>query len=263
MQCDRPSPRPRMPSELKKDRFCSLWKNSETTYLVGAGPFLHQLINWQARGCPCVGRPDPTRSGHAPPPPRQGQTCYTHVQAYDSIFVQDSMTKGPNSPEAKRHRGGRSPTTADEEMTERDQLSIPSLRGASGRGGGGGGDRNSAPRAAPARRITALSPAELKQGFLLHEEQLALLQHQVSVVFNKFPETAPLARSLMKAVREWQAEHKAGTAHPWGSCSHYTAAALLKELSKIDAPPRSYCSADTKYFKKVVQELQDLSRTKA
>ena len=59
----------------------------------------------------------------------------------------------------------------------------------------------------------------------------------------------------MKAVREWQAEHKAGTAHPWGSCSHYTAAALLKELSKIDAPPRSYCSADTKYFKKVVQEL--------
>ena len=168
------------------------------------------------------------------PPPRQGQTCYKHVQACDSIFVQDSMTKGPNSPEAKRHRGGRSPTAADEEMTERDQLSIPSMRGASGRGSGGGGDRNSAPRAAPARRITALSPEELTQGFLLHEEQLAMLQHQVSIV------------CLMKAVREWQAEHKAGTAHPWGSCSHYTAAALLKDLSKIEEHPKNFCSADTK-----------------
>ena len=134
------------------------------------------------------------------PPPRQGQTCYKHVQAYDSIFVQDSMTKGPNSPEAKRHRGGRSPVTADEEMQERNQPSLPSMRGASGRGSGGGGDRNSAPRAAPARGITALSPEELTQG------QLAMLQRQVSIVF-KFPEDSPIARCLMKAVREWQAEH--------------------------------------------------------
>ena len=94
----------------------------------------------------------------------------------------------------------------------------------------------------------------LTQGFLLHEEQLAMLQHQVSIVF-KFPENAPIARSLMKAVREWQAEHKAGTAHPWGSRSHYTAAALLKELSKIEEHPKNFCSADTKYFRKVVQDL--------
>ena len=175
------------------------------------------------------------------------------MQAYDSIFVQDSMTKGPNSPEAKRHRGGRSPTVADEEMTERDQLTIPSMRGASGQQG----DRNSAPRATPARRITALSPEALTQGFLLHEEQLALLQHQVSIVF-KFPETAHMARGLMKAVREWQAEHTrqaAGTSHPWGSCSHYTAAALLRDLSKVEAPPKGFCTADSKYFQKFVQEL--------
>ena len=149
-----------------------------------------------------------------------------------AILVQDSMTKGPNSPDAKRPRGGRSPVPADADMTDKPQLKIPEMRGASGRGSG---DRNSAPRAAPTRRITALSPEELTQGFLLHEEQLALLQHQVSIVF-KFPEDAPIARSLMKAVREWQAEHKAGTAHPWGSCSHYTAASLLKELAKIDEP---------------------------
>ena len=188
------------------------------------------------------------------PPPRQGQTRYKRVQAYDSIFVQDSMTKGPNSPEAKRHRGGRSPVPADEDMAERQQLKIPDMRGALGRGSGGGGDRHPAPRAAPARRITALSPEELTQGFLLHEEQLAMLQHQVSIVF-KFPEDAPIARSLMKAVREWQAEHKAGTAHPWGSCSDYTAASLLKELSKIDDPPKNFCSADNKYLQKVVKEL--------
>ena len=102
------------------------------------------------------------------------------------------MTKGPNSPEAKRHRGGRTPTAADEQMTERDPLTFPSTGGASGHRG----DRNSAPRAAPTRRITALSPEELTQGFLLHEEQLARLQHQVSIVFN-FPETAPMARSLI------------------------------------------------------------------
>ena len=89
---------------------------------------------------------------------------------------------------------------------------------------------------------------------MLHEEQLAMLQHQVSIVF-KFPEESPIARSLMKAVREWQAEHKAGTSHPWGSCSHYTAASLLKELSKIEEPPKNFCSADNKYFKKVVLEL--------
>ena len=145
-----------------------------------------------------------------------------------AILVQDSMTKGLNSPDAKRPRGGRSPVPEDTDMTDKPQLKFPEARGALGRGSGGSGDRHSAPRAAPARRITALSPEELTQGFLLHEEQLALLQHQVSIVF-KFPEDAPMARSLMQAVREWQAEHKAGTAHPWGSCAHYTAASLLKE----------------------------------
>ena len=152
---------------------------------MGAGPFLHQLINLQAHGCPCVGRPDPTISGHGPPP-RQGQTCYTHVQAYDSIFVQDSMTKGPNSPEAKRHRGGRSPTTADEEMTERDQLSIPSMRRRRGRRSQFGASGGPSPT-----DYGSQSRGTYASFFLLHEEQLALLQHQVSVVF-KFPETAPL-----------------------------------------------------------------------
>ena len=98
------------------------------------------------------------------PPPRQGQTRYKRVQAYDSIFVQDSMTKGPNSPDAKRPRGGRSPVPEDADMTDRPQLKIPEARGALGRGSGGSGDRHSAPRAAPARRITALSPEELTQG---------------------------------------------------------------------------------------------------
>ena len=139
-------------------------------------------------------------------------------------------------------------------MTDKPQLKFPEARGALGRGSGGSGDRHSAPRAAPTRRITALSPEELTQGFLLHEEQLALLQHQVSIVF-KFPEDAPMARSLMQAVREWQAEHKAGTAHPWGSCAHYTAASLLKELAKIDDPPKTFSSADNRSLQRMVKEL--------
>ena len=81
-----------------------------------------------------------------------------------------------------------------------------------------------------------------------------MLQHQVSIIF-KFTEDSPIARCRMKAVCEWQAEHKAGTSHPWGSCSHYTAASLLKELTKIEEPPKNFCSADNKYFKKVVLEL--------
>ena len=63
------------------------------------------------------------------PPPRQGQTRYKRVQAYDSIFVQDSMTKGPNSPDAKRPRGGRSPVPDDADMTDKPQLKIPDMRG--------------------------------------------------------------------------------------------------------------------------------------
>ena len=164
------------------------------------------------------------------------------------------MTKGLNSPDAKRPRGGRSPVPNDAEMPDKPQLRLPKERGALGRDSGGGGDRQSAPRAAPGRRITALSPEELTQGFLLHEEQLALLQHQVSIVF-KFPADAPMARSLMNAVREWQAEHKAGAAHPWGSCAHYTAAALLKELAKIEDPPQNFSTADNRNLQKVVKEL--------
>ncbi|OLP96513.1 hypothetical protein AK812_SmicGene21236 [Symbiodinium microadriaticum] len=164
------------------------------------------------------------------------------------------VREGLNSPDAKCPRGGRSPLPEDADMTDRPQLRLPKERGALGRDSGGSGDRQSAPRAAPGRRITALSPEELTQGFLLHEEQLALLQHQVSIVF-KFPEDAPMARSLMKAVREWQAEHKAGTAHPWGSCAHYTAAALLKELAKIEDPPKNFSTADIRHLQKVVKEL--------
>ena len=60
-----------------------------------------------------------------------------------------------------------------------------------------------------------------------------------------------MARSLMQAVREWQAEHKAGTAHPWGSCAHYTAASLLKELAKIDDPPKNFSSADNRSLQRM------------
>ena len=200
-----------------------------------------------------MGRPDPTIGGDGPP----------HVKAIHvisvcrpttAILVRDSMTKGLNSPDAKRPRGGRSPVPNDAEMPDKPQLRLPKERGALGRDSGGGGDRQSAPRAAPGRRITALSPEELTQGFLLHEEQLALLQHQVSIVF-KFPADAPMARSLMNAVREWQSEHKAGAAHPWGSCAHYTAAALLKELAKIEDPPQNFSTADNRNLQKVVKEL--------
>lgn len=139
-------------------------------------------------------------------------------------------------------------------MPDRPKLRLPQERGAFGRDSGGGGYRQSAPQAAQSRRITALSPEELTQGFLLHEEQLALLQHQVSVVF-KFTEDAPMARSLMKAVREWQAEHKAGKAHPWGSCAHYTAAALLQELAKIETPPKNFSASDIRQLQKEVKDL--------
>ena len=92
------------------------------------------------------------------PPPRQGHTRYKRVQAYDSNSVRDSMTKGLNSPDAKRPRGGRSPVPDDAEMPDKPQLRLPKERGALGRDSGGSGDRPSAPRAAPGRRITALSP---------------------------------------------------------------------------------------------------------
>ena len=77
------------------------------------------------------------------------------------------MTKGLNSPDAKRPRGGRSPLPDDADMPDKPQLRLPKERGALGRDSGGSGDRQSAPRAAPGRRITALSPEELTQGFLL------------------------------------------------------------------------------------------------
>ncbi|CAE7868906.1 unnamed protein product, partial [Symbiodinium sp. KB8] len=187
-----------------------------------------------------------------------GQLATKFTQPYKvraGVFhIGAEVTSGVNSPDAKRPRGGRSPVPEDADMTDKPQLKFPEARGALGRGSGGSGDRHSAPRAAPTRRITALSPEELTQGFLLHEEQLALLQHQVSIVF-KFPEDAPMARSLMQAVREWQAEHKAGTAHPWGSCAHYTAASLLKELAKIDDPPKTFSSADNRSLQRMVKEL--------
>ena len=68
------------------------------------------------------------------------------------------MTQGLNSPDAKRPRGGRSPVPDDAEMPDKPQLRLPKERGALGRDSGGSGDRPSAPRAAPGRRITALSP---------------------------------------------------------------------------------------------------------
>ena len=59
------------------------------------------------------------------------------------------MTKGLNSPDAKRPRGGRSPLPDDADMPDKPQLRLSKERGALGRDSGGSGDRQSAPRAAP------------------------------------------------------------------------------------------------------------------
>ena len=65
-----------------------------------------------------------------------------------------------------------------------------------------------------------LTNAELTQGFLLHEEQLALLQLQTSLVY-KLPMDGLLS----------------GKAHPHGSCSHFTAGALLVQLGHSKQRP--------------------------
>ena len=107
------------------------------------------------------------------------------------------MTQGLNSPDAKRPRGGRSPVPDDEEMPDKPQLRLPKERGALGRDSGGSGDRPSAPRAAPGRRITALSPdgdTPAKQRLLRaklvdkrHTEKLALSRTNAKRTTGPFP----------------------------------------------------------------------------
>ena len=95
--------------------------------------------------------------------------------------------------------------------------------------GGGGGT-------GPKSGVKALTNQELTQAFLLHDEQLALVQLQTSLVY-KLPAGQPLSQMLLKFVQAWQAEHKQGKAHPFGAIHHYVAGALLFELSKSKQIP--------------------------
>ncbi|CAE7244681.1 RXLR78 [Symbiodinium sp. CCMP2456] len=58
-----------------------------------------------------------------------------------------------------------------------------------------------------ARRVTALSNLELTTAFLVHDEQISLLQHQLSLVY-KLPIELGLSQVLQKAVKGWQKAHE-------------------------------------------------------
>ncbi|CAE7736871.1 unnamed protein product [Symbiodinium sp. CCMP2592] len=104
------------------------------------------------------------------------------------------------------------------------------------------------------RALHALSNAELTQGFLLHEEQLALLQLQASLVY-KLPTDAPLAQALAKAVAAWQKGHTPGKAHPLGSCAHFTAGAMLVQLAQSQQKPPGIDTAQFKAFIKLIEDF--------
>ncbi|CAE7766013.1 unnamed protein product, partial [Symbiodinium sp. CCMP2456] len=61
-----------------------------------------------------------------------------------------------------------------------------------------------------ARRVQALSNLELTTAFLVHDEQISLLQHQLSLVY-KLPSELGLSQVLQKAVKGWQKAHKPGS----------------------------------------------------
>ena len=75
-----------------------------------------------------MGRPDPTISGHGPPHVK-AKHVMSVCRPTTAILVQDSMTKGLNSPDAKRPRGGRSPVPEDTDMTDKPrkwwQIALP------------------------------------------------------------------------------------------------------------------------------------------
>jgi len=119
-------------------------------------------------------------------------------------------------------------------------------RPASHLGGGGG--------TGPKSGVKALTNQELTQAFLLHDEQLALVQLQTSLVY-KLPAGQPLSQMLLKFVQAWQAEHKQGKAHPFGAIHHYVAGALLFELSKSKQIPPGIDSGALKDFEKWVSDL--------
>lgn len=75
------------------------------------------------------------------------------------------------------------------------------------------------PSAGPRRSlgVQALSTLELTQGFLAHEEQLALLQAQCAAVY-KLPADGHLGRTLLQAVSVWQKDHKPVVAHAINGC---------------------------------------------
>ena len=90
----------------------------------------------------------------------------------------------------------------------------------------------------------------------MHEEQLALLQLQTSLVY-KLPLDSPLSQALMAAVTTWQKDHKPGRAHPHGACSHFTAAALLVQLSHSKQRPPGVDVDTFRAFGNMVQDLGD------
>ena len=67
---------------------------------------------------------------HYGPPHVKAKHVISVCRPTTAILVQVSMTKGLNSPDAKRPRGGRSPVPEDADMTDKPQLRIPEARGA-------------------------------------------------------------------------------------------------------------------------------------
>ena len=92
----------------------------------------------------------------------------------------------------------------------------------------------------------------LSNAFLIHEEQLGLLQHQFSLVYQ--------IRSV-----SWQGglveDLRPGEHRPWGSCSVAVATALLYEVTKGD-PPADIDKENYKRFLKVVDGLINITTAK-
>ena len=105
------------------------------------------------------------------------------------------------------------------------------------------------------RRVGIAQPLtneDLTKAFLIHEEQLNLLQHQLSLVYK-----IPCENGLLVAVKGWQSglKHlKPGEGHPEGSCSVAVATVLLFELTKGQPPPNT----DMGDYKQLIQVVNGL-----
>ena len=184
--------------------------------------------------------------------------------------------KSPKSPDHKRLRNG-APGSGQAHGPEHMDISTPvengppTMSAAAAAAGpvdswvqslpGTGKDRS---RTDPARRdggrrtgvAQPLTNEDLTKAFLIHEEQLNLLQHQLSLVY-KIPCEHGLAKHLLDAVKGWQSGLKhlrPGEGHPDGSCSVAVATVLLFELTKGQPPPH----ADLGDYKRLLQVVNGL-----